>query len=151
MHRMCVAQPPVTVCLDGRALSMYEAAKQAIADFLPENKLPQVFKTKLMFYHSDVLRGTATRSFARSSFFTRSCPRPTRQRSCAASACPWMSSALPCINGLARCEHILPAIGSLPASSKSLPQPPSRRRHRRPCSSLLQKTRKSLRTARTSS
>ncbi|CAJ1371313.1 unnamed protein product [Effrenium voratum] len=53
MHRMCVAQPPVTVCLDGRALSMYEAAKQAIADFLSENKLPQVFKTKLMFYHSD--------------------------------------------------------------------------------------------------
>ena len=56
MHQTVGSQGPVTISLSGRALTMYNAAKQAVEDFISEHALPSVFKTKLMFFHSDVLR-----------------------------------------------------------------------------------------------
>ena len=46
------------ISLDGFALSVYQAAKQAITDIIQEKKVPLSLaaKTKLLFFHSDVLR-----------------------------------------------------------------------------------------------
>ena len=73
MHSKCVEQPPVVISLSGQALSMYNAAKQAITDFVSENKLPPVFRTKLVFFHSDVLRD-AHKVFRSVQFLTTLCP-----------------------------------------------------------------------------
>ena len=35
---------------------MYDAAKQAITVFLAETKVPPCFRTKLVFFHSDMMR-----------------------------------------------------------------------------------------------
>lgn len=56
MYKNFASQPPNNITLSGQALSMYNAAKQAVTDFIAETKLPPVYKTKLMFFHSDVLR-----------------------------------------------------------------------------------------------
>ena len=74
MHSKCVEQPPVVISLSGQALSMYNAAKQAITDFVSENKLPPVFRTKLVFFHSDVLRD-AHKVFRSVQFLTTLCPK----------------------------------------------------------------------------
>lgn len=56
MHENWASAPPVQLALDGRALSMYQAVKSAITDFLEETRMPVVYKSKLMFWHSDILR-----------------------------------------------------------------------------------------------
>eukprot|EP00438_Fugacium_kawagutii_P001502 Skav202548 [mRNA] locus=scaffold2011:358482:361283:- [translate_table: standard] len=73
MHLHCTEQPPVVISLDGKALSMYNAAKQAITDFLAETKMPPVFRTKLVFFHSDVLRD-AHKVFRAAQFLRGLCP-----------------------------------------------------------------------------
>ena len=35
---------------------MYQAVKSAITNFLEETRMPVVYKSKLMFWHSDILR-----------------------------------------------------------------------------------------------
>eukprot|EP00435_Cladocopium_sp_Y103_P060230 s512_g22.t1 len=58
MHEHWASGSPIQVVLDGRALSMYQAVKQAVCDFLATEspKMPVVYKSKLMFFHSDILR-----------------------------------------------------------------------------------------------
>ena len=73
MHSNCVEQPPVVISLSGQALSMYNAAKQTINDFVSETKLPPVFRTKLVFFHSDVLR-EAHKVFRSVQFLRALCP-----------------------------------------------------------------------------
>ena len=55
-HWSDVEVPP-GLHLDGFALTMYQAAKEGIGDFLKEKCPPPVYKTKCLFFHSDSLRG----------------------------------------------------------------------------------------------
>ena len=73
MHSRCTSQPPVEICLSGHALSMYDAAEVAINDFVSAHKLPPVFRTKLAFFHSDVLRD-AHKIFRSVQFLRTLCP-----------------------------------------------------------------------------
>ena len=56
MHEKWASGKPLQLALEGRALTMYNSVKQAIVDFLAETKMPLVYKSKLMFWHGDILR-----------------------------------------------------------------------------------------------
>ena len=49
---------PSVLSLDGYAYTIYRAAKQALDDICQSVPMPQVYKTKLNFFHSDLLRAT---------------------------------------------------------------------------------------------
>ena len=72
MHSKC-SQPPVVISLQGMALSMYDAAKQAITVFLAETKVPPCFRTKLVFFHSDMMRDPH-KVFRAAQFLRTLCP-----------------------------------------------------------------------------
>ncbi|CAK0825868.1 unnamed protein product, partial [Prorocentrum cordatum] len=57
MHAHCSAVASA-LSLDGYAYTIYRAAKQALDDICQTVPMPQVFKAKLNFFHSDLLRGT---------------------------------------------------------------------------------------------
>ncbi|CAK0799279.1 unnamed protein product, partial [Prorocentrum cordatum] len=57
MHAHCSVIASA-LSLDGYAYTIYRAAKQALDDICQTVPMPQVFKAKLNFLHSDLLRGT---------------------------------------------------------------------------------------------
>ena len=99
MHEHWAAGPPLKLALDGRALSMYQAVKSAIADFMAETKMPVVYKSKLMFWHSDILRDC--HKVFRATQFLQSMSKAHSAR-CSGSPCHWTSSRARFANGFAR-------------------------------------------------